>query len=323
MRAIVFVEKGKVETWDDLEAAEPGQDEVQLETLYTGITVGTERHGLLQGPYSMPFPVIPGYQNVGRITKLGEGVTGFNVGDIIFSDGGSKPVNYDGSCWGGHLEVRNRVPKWNFLKIPESVQLEDAAFLGVMGIGMKAAKRGQVSIHSRVLVVGLGLIGQACARASLAMGADVEAVDLMPERRTLAEAVGCSRVWDGGRTDVWDEIREGGGYDVVFETTGAAEMPDNALRSLVPTSGRMVAIGGKFEMKYDNLGSGQNYEATIIHTSHFGLEDLQDLVRLLADGRIRVNDMITHRAEPEQAPEIYSRIVEDPSGLLGVVFKWQ
>jgi 2-desacetyl-2-hydroxyethyl bacteriochlorophyllide A dehydrogenase len=323
MRAIVFVEKGKVEVWDHLEAPELKPDEVRLKTLFTGITIGTERHCLLGGPYSGGFPLIPGYQTVSEVTDVGSEAEGFEKGDVVFSDDGNAPVNYDGSCWGGHMEIRTRPAAGNIVKLPDGVDPQEACFFGIMGIGLKAAKRGAVKLHDRVLVVGLGLIGQACAQAANAMGAYVEGIDLMPERRDLAAKLACSKVWDAGADGIWSSVRANGGFDVVFETTGVEDMPDKALQSLTPSTGRMVAIGGKFVMKYDNLSSGQGFEATIIHTSHFGFEELRDLVRLIPSGKANTRDLITHRLPVEKAPEMYRRLVDDPAGILGVVFDWR
>ena len=323
MRAIVFVEKGKVEVWDDLEASSLKPDEVRLKTLFTGITIGTERHCLLGGPYSGGFPMIPGYQTVSEITDIGSKVEGFSAGDIVFSDEGNEPANFAGSSWGGHIEIRIRSTTGNIIKLPDELDPQDACFLGIMGIGLKAAKRGGVKIHDRVLVIGLGLIGQACAQAANAMGAHVEGIDLMSDRRDLAAQLSCARVWDAGQDGIWNAVREDGGFDVIFETSGVEDMPDKALQSLTVSTGRMVAIGGKFVMKYDNLSSGQGFEATIVHTSHFGLEELQDLVRLIPAGKANTNRLITHRVPMETAPEIYRQLIDDPSGMLGIVFDWR
>ena len=323
MRGIVFTGKGKTELWDNLEAPALGRDELQLKTLYSAVSTGTERHVLLGGPYASRFPVIAGYQTVSEVSEVGADAEGFAVGDIVYSDGGSEPANFDGVCWGGHLEVRNRSTEGNIIKVPASIPLEDASLLGVMGVGMKAAKRGGVSIHDRVLIIGLGLIGQACAQAAAAMGASVEGIDLDTDRRELAAELSCRRVWDGAGEGVWDALRAGGGVDGIFETTGADGMPDRAIQSLVPSTGRMVAIGGKFEMKYDNLSSGQQYEATVVHTSHFGLADLEDLVRLMREDKIRTGEMITNRLPVSEAPAMFDKIAVNPAGFLGIVFDWR
>lgn len=323
MRAIVFTDKGKVEVQDHFECdPNPGPGEVQIKALYTAVTIGTERNVLLAGPYSSPFPVICGYQNVGRIEKLGEGVDNVAVGDIVYSDVGGQPTNFEGTCWGGHLELKNRPASGNFVKLPDTVPAEDAALFGILGVGMRAVKRGQTKMHDRVLVIGLGLIGQACLQSALAMGADVCGVDLMAERRDLAMKCGATQCWDGGEDGVWDKIRASGEFDVVFETTGVTDMPDNALSTLRMHTGRMVAIGGKFEMKYKNLDFGQGKEATIIHTSHFWPEDTEDVARLSGRGVIKPGALVTHRLDVEDAPKIYQQLIDDPSGMLGIIFRW-
>jgi len=323
MRAIVFPEKCRVEVWSGLKPRALKDDEVRLQTVYTGVSAGTERHVMMGGPYSGRFPVIPGYQNVGRIIEIGPGVSGWNVGDIVFSDGGLPPEGWTGSSWGGHIEVRNRRPEGNFVKIPSNLALEEASLVGVMSIGMKAAKRGNVRLSDKVLVIGLGLIGQGCAQSSNAMGAEVHGVDLLPLRLEVSRKASCHEVWDGREVDVWDRIRGAGPFDVVFETTGAEGIPDLALSCIRNSTGRMVAIAGRVYMTYKNIGSGQAHEATVIHTSHFGPGDVHDVIRQVLNHRIVINPLITHRVSVDEAPKIFIKMLDDQSEILGVIFSWQ
>lgn len=321
MKAIVYSQKGKAEVWNDLVAPELKANEMQLETLYSAVTIGTERNAITGGPYSGGFPNICGYQTVSKVIKTGSEITDYQIGDIVYSDGGSKPVNFEGTSWGGHLEIRNRTAEGNIIKLVSDLDIEAASLLGIMGVGLRATKRGQVKMHDRVLVIGLGLIGQACAQGAAAMGAEVHGIDLMPERLKLASELSCDKVWDASKDGIWDEIKQYGEFDVVFETTGLTGMPDKCLSVLTTTTGRIVAIGGKFDMNYKNL-EAQGKEATIIHTSHFSKQELEDLVRLMQKGVINIRPMITHQLSVDESPAIYDQIQKDASGMLGIVFKW-
>ena len=78
-------EKVLVDNWDDLPLLQA--DEVRTETLFTGLTNGTERNGLIGGNYApsdQSLPAGSGYQNVGRVATVGSSVDDLEEGDLVF-----------------------------------------------------------------------------------------------------------------------------------------------------------------------------------------------------------------------------------------------
>ncbi len=319
MRAIVFAEPGCAAVMEGFECALLRAEQVRLRTLFSGVTVGTER-GILKGS---DLPHIPGYQTVSEVIEVGGAVRGVSVGDRVFSDYADPPVNFSGGGGFGHMEERVREASGNFMRLPDGFDPEQAALLGVMGIGVKASRRGGVGMGGKVLVIGLGIIGQACGQASLAMGAEVFGLDVMPERCALAEKLCCTKAFDGGDSKAWARIAEHGPYDVVFETTGLTQMYNRAFTVIKKGISRIMAVGMRGTMEYEFWKLAHLSEATIVHTEHFTAEDVRDVLKLTQRRRFDIGALITHRLPVEGAPAIYQKIIDDPSGLMGVVFDWR
>jgi threonine dehydrogenase-like Zn-dependent dehydrogenase len=75
-------------------------------------------------------------------------------------------------------------------------------------------------------------------------------------------------------------------------------------------------------MVYRNSESGHAHESTIIHTNHFGYDDVRDVIRQILNHRVVVGPLITHRIGVDDAPLIYGRMCDDPSDLVGITIGW-
>ncbi len=84
-KMIVFSKPGEVELWD-VPTPEVGPGQILLETIYSSISAGTELQVLgghlpLIQRGEINYPLVPGYENVGRVLEVGDGVSGFRPGD--------------------------------------------------------------------------------------------------------------------------------------------------------------------------------------------------------------------------------------------------
>src|SRR5512143_4240264 len=106
-KAVVFTAPGQV-AFQDIDMPEPSPDEVQIRTMYSMVSAGTEgwvfRNLFTWMP--TPYPCVPGYQRVGVIEKVGRDVFGWQVGDKVMATTGAwnGVVN---SAWGSHIAVAN------------------------------------------------------------------------------------------------------------------------------------------------------------------------------------------------------------------------
>src|SRR5690606_10511953 len=121
-----------------------------------------------------PLPL--GYCNVGRVVAVGKGVSEFNVGDRVASNG-------------AHAEYVN-IPKNLVAYIPENVSDEEAAFTVVGSIGLQGIRLCNPTFGETIVVIGLGLIGLLTAELLAANGCRVIGVDLDSRKLELARAKG-------------------------------------------------------------------------------------------------------------------------------------
>jgi len=330
MKAIVFEEKEKVEIWDDLEPPKiEKKNEILTRTVFTGVSVGTERHLLKGGPYSNiygGFPIIPGYQYVGKVERLGSEVSNLNVGDYIVSDYSKPPSNY--SIKGlkyqnwmpmGHMEI-HVAPIERVIKLPPNADLKEYALLPVASIGFHICKRGRVASGEKVLVIGLGIIGQLCAQIARARGAKVVGCDIDMWRLEMAKRYSCDEVFNPS-TNINSNLKDLGPFDVVIETSGAENIMDLCLEA-IKRDGRIVPVAGRFTITYDNL-KAQLLQAEIIHTDHFEMQDAIATMQLCRTGKVEIKPLITHQIKLCDAPDFYRWILKSQEKLLGVVIDWQ
>lgn len=104
VKAIVFHGPDDIRI-GDFALGECGPDDIEIRTLYTMVSTGSELRALT-GFYQnkAPFPLIPGYSVVGEVTRVGERATGFRVGDLVSSRAHNR-LEGASACWGGQASA--------------------------------------------------------------------------------------------------------------------------------------------------------------------------------------------------------------------------
>ena len=326
-RRVVCPEAGRAEL-ESFPEPQPGDGEVALAASLTLISPGTERAFMLGLPNtSGKYPYRPGYNCVGRITALGEG-----VGDALAV--GDRVVAAAPHASAAVVSQERAIP------VPDAVPDEAACFFNMLCIALQGVRKAKIELGEAVIVVGQGLVGQLAARlARLQGGAPVVGLDTSPERRELATA-GADRVLDPAAADfrgTLDGVLGGeGGAPVVIEATGAPE-PIRLALSLARRMGRVVLLGST-----RGVTDGVNFYADVhkkglqilgAHASAIPTRDsapggwtwadnCRAVLRLLATGRLRVQDLITHRFPADRAAEAFALLANWDPTLLGVVLRW-
>lgn len=317
MRGIIFSEKGKAVLQDE---PTPGCDagKVLCESLYSGLTNGTERNVLMGGNYGGTWPGRCGYQNVGRVLAIGMGVKDLQPGDIIFSGDFCHHTKYFAAPATDEKVI---------VKLPASVEPKHAALFGVASVAMHDVRRAEVKLGDKVLVVGAGPIGQFTAQAARLAGAIVTICDLNEKRLAIAKASGAHATITL-TTDAasWGAVKAAGPFDVVFEDSGAPILDQvigaNWGQGVLKHRSRVVMIAGRSRVDY-NFNAGQGYELCIFHASHFNLDDLRQVCRFTAEGLIKIGPVIQDVVKAENAVAIYDALRDNPGSLFGEVFDWQ
>ena len=178
-----------------------------------------------------PLPL--GYCNVGKVIAVGEGVSEFQVGDRVASNG-------------AHAEVVC-VPKNLVAHIPNNVSDEEAAFTVIGSIGLQGIRLLNPTFGETVVVIGMGLIGLLTAQMLKANGCQVIGVDLDQSKLELAKSWGIipfNPKSDGDVVKFVENYTQSIGCDGVIITASAktAEIISQAAR-MSRKRGRIILVG--------------------------------------------------------------------------------
>jgi len=288
---------------------------------YTGITVDRRT----MGDDWRATPYRPGYSYVGVVRAVGSGVEGISVGDRVCGHG-------------PHASVALLEPR-NVAVIPESVTDVQAAFVTLLIITMNAVRLAKIELGDRVAAVGLGLIGNlALQQARVCGGMPVVGTDLLAARRAYAEQVGLA-AFDPAAPDFGERIGAlsgDGRFDVVFEATGSPGGLQPALH-LAARHARVVALGstrGIIE-QFDLYGDVHVPGVTIIgahlmtHPAEANFANRWTMqanravaLRLLADRRVNVDALVSHREPAEHATDLFALLAKRRSEAMGCILDW-
>jgi len=319
MRGLMFVEKGKAVLQDEPTPV-CGTGQILCQTIYSGLTNGTERNFLVGGNYCGSWPSRCGYQNVGRVVEVGVGVKDYAMDDTVFSGMFNQHCEYFAVDVCRPAELYENL----VIKLPPAVDPKHAALFGLASVALHDVRRANVKIGDRVLVVGAGPIGQFTAQAAAATGAVVTIVDLDAHRLDIARQCGVPNAVRITGDASWTELKQDGGFDIVFEDSGAPVL-DHLLEGWGPGilkwRGKLVVIAGRQRVDY-GFNSGQGKELEINQAGHFFREDLAQLARFVAAGSIKIGLVIQDVVPFRDMVGIYDRLRDRPNSLFGTVFDW-
>ena len=334
------------------------EHEVRVRTHFSGISTGTEMSMYRNtNPYMhkhwdesrrlfvelgahepMRYPVVAGYEEVGWVVESGTGVSDLPAGTLVYGTWGHRSeANVDAA------HVRDRV-------LPPGTDPLYGIFSHIGAIALNGVLDAGIHVGETVAVFGLGVVGQLVAQLAALSGAEVVGVDLIPARLRLAQELGAAHVIDGGevprsgapqvprsgapQVPAAEEIKRltgGRGADVCIEASGSSRALNEAVRACAYAS-KVVALGFfQGEAKGLYLGEEFHHNRIDIVCSQIGgvAPDLQhrwDRVRLVqtfmglaARGRLQLRPLITHIGPPEQAPELFRLMDEQPAEVLQAV----
>lgn len=266
-----------------------------------------------------PMPL--GYSSAGMVEQVGEGMQGFQVGDRVACAGGGYAV---------HAEFV-QVPSNLLTLLPEQVDFESAAFTTLGAIALHGLRLSRAQLGESVGVIGLGLLGLLSVLLARAAGCQVFGVDVDETRVKLALQMGVTAVSRTQAIEAAASFSQGLGMDNILI---CADTPDNdpveLAGEIARDRGHVVAVGsvgldiprrvyytkelsfinsrsygpGRYDPVYEE--AGMDYPIGYVRWSEG--RNFQAFVKLLADGRVDVKPLITHRFPIDQAPEAYHLI---------------
>jgi len=334
MRGVVFLGERKVELRSFPDPA-PGAGEVVIQMKASGMCgsdlkfyrspPGAAQAALGLGNLKEPF--IAGHEPCGVVVARGAGVseleapTGQRVMDHHYAGCGICPhcrvgwsqlcragiTVYGVTAHGGHADYL-KVPARTLVVLPEELSFaEGAAVACGTGTAYSALKRMKLAGGDTLAVFGQGPVGLSATILGKAMGARVIAVETGPERIALAKQFGASDVVDASREDVLKNILEktkGAGVDLSLECSSAASARQAAVRC-VKTWGTACFVGEGGDVTLEVSPDLLRRQVTLIGSWTFSAMGMLECARFIADHKIPLERIFSHRWKLEQCAEAY------------------
>jgi len=282
----------------------------------------------------LEWPISMGYCNVGVVAALGPGVTGLQVGDRVASNG----VHAEMVC----------VPKNLCAKVPDTVSDEAAAFTVLGAIALQGIRLSGPALGEAIAVVGLGLIGLIAVQLLRASGCRVLGIDLDPQRLSYARDFGAETVDLSRGDDAIDaaaRFSRGRGVDAVLITAStASNEPVHQAATICRKRGRIVLVGvvglelsradfyekelsfqvscsygpGRYDPSYE--ADGNDYPIGFVRWTE--QRNFEAVLDMLAEGRIDVGRLVTHRFPVDRAPCAYE-LISSAERALGILLQYR
>jgi 3-hydroxyethyl bacteriochlorophyllide a dehydrogenase len=319
--AIVF-SKPRCAELRSYDRPEPLDDEILTQTLYSGVSMGTERWALMGLRPDVSFPGIPGYQNVGKVIAVGKKVRQLRCGDVVMLSGFSRlPQGLHHACGSSHAS--HLVAKAEHaLKLDAKLNPAEAALLWVAGCSLEGVTLTGIRPGDRVLVAGQGLIGQMSAQIARSQGATVLAIEPDATRGKLAKRHSADKVVQPDALAAAVQKFAPGGVDVAIEATGQKALIDTLVQQLRPR-GRFC-FQGWYPDRVDFDYTQAHYREISMHfpCGWGGPKALKKTQKLLAHKQLAIKPLISHRLKPEQAPQLYQQMLDGGVPAMGIVIGW-
>jgi 2-desacetyl-2-hydroxyethyl bacteriochlorophyllide A dehydrogenase len=309
MLRVIVSESGV--TLQDAEVPRPGPGEVQVRTVMAGVC-GSDAHALQGRHPFITLPYAPGHEVSGLVTEIGAGVTNVAVGDRVTMEP-FLPCWECKQCLAGRENVCERlrffgcahdqggmaefftVDQRRLHGLPDQLDWTQAAFIEPLSTPVHAIRLAGGVAGKTVAILGAGTIGLLTLRVARAYGAKKIVMTARSElNRARATKFGPDAVVDATAEDAVERVREalGESADVVFDCVAEQSTMDQAL-ALANKAGTVVVIGVPPKPVTVPLPMIQDSQLRIQGSATYLPEDFADAMRLLADGSVAVDEMIT------------------------------
>ena len=349
-KVVMMNEAGRIWT-EEQETPAPKQGQLLIEVHASMVSPGTELGGVKgrrENPGSEARQRPFGYTNAGVVIGTEGDCDEFEIGDRVAGMGGGYALHATSAC----------VPHNLCAKIPSDVAYEEAASIHLAATALHAVQRGRIRIGENVVVAGLGVVGQFACQIAKTAGAYVIGLDQLPLRIGIADfclndgaGVHCAvNISETDPIPIAEGFTNGYGMDCgIIAFGGDATSAFQQIRAMLKTApdthkmGRIVIVGGAsithgFAAGLGNVdvisaartGPGyhdEDYEHGADYPPVFvpwpTQRNLALSLRLMSEGKIQVNPLITDIIPIDQASEGCEKLIQTPNEALGVVFSMQ
>ena len=275
-----------------------------------------------------PLPL--GYCNVGEVVAVGKGVTEFQIGDRVASNG-------------NHAEYVC-IPKNLVAKIPDNVSDEEAAFTVIGAIGLQGIRLLNPTFGETIVVVGLGLIGLVTAELLLANGCNVIGFDYDAKKVALAKEKGIVAINPGEGTDqvkFLENYTNGVGADgVIITASNKSNEIISQSAQMCRKRGRIILVGvigldisradfyekeisfqvscsygpGRYDDNYEQ--KGQDYPIGYVRWTE--KRNFEAILNAISKKVLKVEPLITERISLNDYQSIYGNM-NNPNSIASIL----
>ena len=343
MEKVIIFTRPKTIGFDQSQERPLEANEVRLQTLYSGISAGTEMTAFRgSNPYmhklwdpqrrlfvqtaapSLSYPVIGwGYEECGQVVETGNQVTRVKTGDIVYG------------TWGHRTHHIMDEEDASTCILPQGLEPILGIFSHMVAIALNGVHDAGIRIGETVAVFGMGVPGQIVAQLAKRSGARVIGIDLIDARLEKARELGAIDIGiharQGQVAEQIKDLTERRGADVCIEAAGHSSALQEAVRS-VAYSAKVVTLGffqGPAEMLF--LGEEFHHNRINIVCSQISGVDpqlnyrwdrsrlVQTGIYLQAEGLLNLKPLITQVYPFDQAAEAFRICDQEPEKTLQVV----
>lgn len=323
MRAADFIDPGQIAFRTDATPPDPQTGEVIVKVAACGIC-GSDLHMYRDNSYRDKLVRetpegydIPGHEFAGTVSAIGEGVSGWQVGDRV--------VGVTGTGGGMADYVAVPVNPFQLVRMPDGLDWDVAATTEPLADGLQMVRKADIADGENVVVFGVGIIGLGVIQAIHARGLRpqrVIAVDVHAARLDKAREVGATHAVNARYGDVFEAVAAICGTEegyagisarigAVFDCAGYIKHMkgppplETALRLVHLSGGRIVCFGGYEGAMTIDMGPLIQKQPVIIGSNGYSSEELAEALELMHSGKVDRSTLISHRIPLDRVAEAF------------------
>jgi 2-desacetyl-2-hydroxyethyl bacteriochlorophyllide A dehydrogenase len=318
---------------DTIDDTDIPDGKVLIRTMYSTISTGTELACISGKERWFPLPGVPGYSAVGQIVGVGAGVSEFECGDLVFCNGKHAQMQYCQAV-GESMYM---------IKLPKGIELCVAPYIRMAGIAITGIRNSDIEIGDKVMVIGLGLMGNFAAQLAKMQGADVLCVEPCDNRIEIARQCGLKNVVSPKDSEFDVKVKDftnGKGMNTVIDATGNPAVIMSHYK-YVGYKGELILLGsprGSFETDVTGIlrqvhtfatditikGAHENRFPTqeTMFLKHSRIRNIKIVAELIRNGSLVVKPMISLLAKPEEVALAYDRLKNHADEYMSITFDW-
>ncbi len=300
-------------------------DEVLIRVSRVGIC-GSDLHAYHGAHPYISLPVVPGHEFSGQIAEMGNQAKGLVHGQRVTVEP-SLVCGKCKNCTSGRYNICTElkvigcqttgamadylvVPASKVLPLPDSLSDDQGAMVEPLAVGVHAVHKAELQPGYNGLILGAGTIGLMTMQAARALGAGKIIIsDLLDERLDLARELGADVVVNPEKQDLDEVLQTHFGTDradVIFECVGHPASIQTAIQ--FARKGSRIILAGVFgKSVLLDVGLIQDRELELVGTLMYANEDFPTAIKLIADGKVNVDAMITDHFGLDDAARAYQK----------------